>query len=116
MCSTQMRKPSLVMLADVSWRDYVYAGEQQEQAALRAEAAEAAEAGSTPQVGLTHRMRHRDSLVLGMLTLQALLGALCLALQGRIHGIQRSQQWTASRASGRAQDFLGVLRLRLSEA
>jgi len=47
-------------------------------------------------------MRHRDTLVLGMLTLQAMLGALCLALQGRIDGIQSSQQWTASRASGMA--------------
>lgn len=39
--------------------------------------------------------------MLGILALAAVLGALCLALQGRIEGLWCTQHWVLSHAAGR---------------
>ena len=49
------------------------------------------------------RTRRRDVAALGSITLLALLGAVCLAIQGRIQGISGPEQTTCDRVAGTAR-------------
>ena len=46
-----------------------------------------------------HRRRCQDVAVLGLITSLAMLSAICLALQGRLEGVNRSERWALSHSS-----------------